>query len=116
MAGKSEKKSNSSFNRDGITLEKPELVNVLNEFYVSVNSDIPPIDVATLPAFLPADKIVPTVEPYDVCIKLLEVSPFKAHGPDNVPSRILKEFAFELAEPISIIFNQSLQSGTVPAI
>ena len=102
MAGKFEKKSNFSFDRDGKTLEQPELVNVLNEFYVSVNSDIPPI--------------APTVEPYEVCIKLLAVSPFKAHGPDNVPSRILKEFAFELAEPISIIFNESLQSGTVPTI
>ena len=116
MAAKSEKKSNFSFDRDGKTLEQPELVNVLNEFYVSVNSDIPPIDVTTLPAFLPADKIAPSVKPYEVCIKLLAVSPFKAHGPDNVPSRILKEFAFELAEPISIIFNESLQSGTVPAI
>ena len=47
---------------------------------------------------------------------MLAVNPFKAHGPDNVPSRILKECAFELAEPISIIFNESLESGTVPAI
>ena len=116
MAGESEKRSNFSFDRDGKTLNQPELVNVLNEFYASVNSDIPPIDVTTLPAFLPADKIAPTVEPYEVCIKLLAVCPFKAHGPDNVPSRILKEFAFELAEPISIIFNESLQSGTVTAI
>ena len=76
MAGKSEKKSNFSFDRDGKTLEQPELVNVLNEFYVSVNSDTPPIDVSTPPAFLPADKIAPKVEPYEVCIKLLAVSPF----------------------------------------
>ena len=76
MAGKFVKKSNFSFDRDGKTLEQTELVNVLNEFYASVNSDIPPIDVTTLPAFLPADKIEPTVEPYEVCIKLLAVSPF----------------------------------------
>ena len=54
MAGKSEKKSNFSFDRDGKTLEQPELVNVLNECYASVNSDIPPINVTTLPTFLPA--------------------------------------------------------------
>ena len=30
--------------------------------------------------------------------------------------RIVKEFAYELAEPITIIFNTSLRSGTVPAV
>ena len=39
----------------------------------------------------------------------------KHNSPDDVPSCNLKELAFELAEPISIIFNESLQSGTVPA-
>ena len=44
------------------------------------------------------------------------VQPFKAQGPDNVPCRILKEFAYELAEPVTTIFNASLASGIVPAI
>ena len=33
-----------------------------------------------------------------------------------MPCRILKEFAYELAEPVTTIFNASLASGIVPAI
>ena len=37
-------------------------------------------------------------------------------GPDNIPSRILKEFAYDPTEPITLIFNTSLSSGKVPAL
>ena len=67
-------------------------------------------------AFLPAEEPAPTVQPHEVSKKLLEIKSFKAHGPDNVPCRILKEFAYELAEPVATIFNTSLSSGIVPAI
>lgn len=49
-------------------------------------------------------------------MKLVAIKPFKSHGPDNVPCRILKEFAYELAVPVTTIFNASLASGIVPAI
>ena len=93
-----------------------ELVNSLNQFYISVNADIPPLDSNILPAFLPAEAGVLTVQPHEVCKKLLAIKPSKAHGPDNVPCRIEKEFAYELADPITTIFNTSLQSGIVPVI
>ena len=38
----------------------------------------------------------------------------KAHGLDNIPCRLLKTAAPKIALPLSIIFNQSLQSGTLP--
>ncbi|CAB4036563.1 Hypothetical predicted protein, partial [Paramuricea clavata] len=40
----------------------------------------------------------------------------KAPGPDNIPSKILKSFAYILSEPITDIFNVSLSSGVVPEI
>ena len=46
----------------------------------------------------------------------MAVQPFKAQGSDNVPCRILKEFAYELAEPVTTILDASLASGIVPAI
>ena len=77
-------------------------------YYALVNIDIPSLDLAALPAFLPTN---------EVSKKLLAIKPFKAHGPDNVPCHILKEFAYELAEPVATIFNASLcTSGIVPAI
>ena len=97
-------------------MSQEDLANSLNEFYISVNEDIPPLDINTLPAFLPAAEDVNTVQPYEVCKKLLAIKPSKAHGPDNVPCRIVKEFAYELAEPITTIFNTSLLSGIVPSI
>ena len=48
--------------------------------------------------------------------KLLAIKSSKAHGPDNVPCRMVKEFAYALAEPITTIFNASLRSGIVPVI
>ena len=40
----------------------------------------------------------------------------ESSGPDNIPSRILREFAHELAELITRIFNRSIASGVVPEI
>ena len=87
-----------------------ELVNSLNQFYVSVNTDIPPLDSNILPAFLPAEAGVLTVQPHEVCKKLLDII-------HNVPCRIVyKEFTYDLAEPITTIFNTSLRSGIVPVV
>lgn len=46
--------------------------------------------------------------------KLLAISAFKAPGPDGIPTRIWKEYASELAEPITRIFNTSIASGSFP--
>ena len=51
-----------------------------------------------------------------VCQKLLALQPYKATGPDNVPSRFLKDFAHVLADPVTTIFNASLSSSVVPRI
>lgn len=115
MSGRSEKPSLISLERDGKIMSQQELVNSLNRFYVSVNADIPPLDSNLLPAFLPAEAEAPFVQPHKVCKMLLAIKASKAHGPDNVPCRIVKEFAYELAEPITTVFNTSLQSGIVPA-
>jgi hypothetical protein len=61
-----------------------------------VNADIPPLDMV--------------IYSYQVCRKLQKLNPYKAMGPDNIPPRLLKEFAYELAEPIADLFNLSLTS------
>ena len=116
MCGRTAKPSFFSLDRDGKTMSQQELVNSLNQFYVSVNAYIPPLNSNKLSAFLPAEAGVLTVQPHKVCKKLLAIKPSKAHGPDSVPCLIVKEFAFELAEPITTIFNTSLRSGIVPVV
>jgi hypothetical protein len=45
---------------------------------------------------------------------LLNLSPHKAAGPDNIRPRILKELATDIAPILSIIFERSLHTGQVP--
>ena len=80
----------------------------LNTFYISVNADIPLLDMTTLPAYLSAADQVPTIEPYKVCKKLLAINTFKSCGPYDVPGRLWKKVALLFAEPVANIFNTSL--------
>ena len=45
---------------------------------------------------------------------LKQIDPFKAAGPDGIPSRLLKEVASELSPSITLLFNASLQQGNIP--
>jgi hypothetical protein len=47
---------------------------------------------------------------------MLNTKVFKSSGPDNIPNRIIKDFAYELAEPVCHIFNTSLSTGEFPNI
>ena len=48
--------------------------------------------------------------------KLLKLNPKKAHGPDGIPSWLLKENADLLAGPIADILNSSYQECTLPPV
>ena len=74
------------------------------------------MDLCSLPAYLPARHPLPTISVEDACSKMLSISTFKSHGPDAIPNRIIKDYAYELAEPVSRIFNISLSSGLVPSM
>ena len=94
-----------------VRLTKLDYASVNNDvFYASVNNDVPTFDITKLPTFLPAPEPPPNLEPHEVCKKLLLIKAFKSSGPDNIRSRILREFAYELAEPITRIFNISIAS------
>uniref|UniRef100_A0A8C3F2F9 Reverse transcriptase domain-containing protein n=1 Tax=Chrysemys picta bellii TaxID=8478 RepID=A0A8C3F2F9_CHRPI len=50
----------------------------------------------------------------EVEAKLEHLNGTKSGGPDDLHPRILKELAREIAGPLAIIFNESLNSGVVP--
>lgn len=81
------------------------LASILNEFYVSVNSDIPPLDNDSLPTFLPHRNDFFIIESYEVCNKLRALKTRKAAGPDEISNQILEELAHILVDPITTIFN-----------
>ena len=50
----------------------------------------------------------------EVCHALQNIDPSKAHGPDGLPSRILKECAHELAPSLHYLFTKSLKMSQIP--
>ena len=50
----------------------------------------------------------------EVCHALQNLNPFKAHGSDGLPSRILKECANQLAPSLHYLFTKSLKVSQVP--
>ena len=63
----------------------------------------------------------PTISILDVTsigvTKLLNgINPKKAHGPDEIPCRILRELDNELTPALTAIFNQSLKTGELPLV
>jgi hypothetical protein len=47
---------------------------------------------------------------------MLKIKMFKSNGPDDIPNWVIKEFAYELADPVCFIFNTSLTIGEFPDI
>ena len=46
--------------------------------------------------------------------KLKAISPNKSAGPDEIPSRLIKELSEELAEPLTLLYGCSLVTGKLP--
>ena len=89
----------------------------LNKFFASVFtredvSSVPPLEEGSRSQgiFISEARVTPTA----VEDRLKKLNTKKAQGPDKVPARVLSELSKELAVPLSIIFNMSLESGTLP--
>ena len=89
---------------------------VLNAQYTSVFREE---DISNIPdlghnPYLSMSKISVTVN--GVKNLLLKLNPKKALGPDIVPTRVLRDYADEIAPILQTIFQQSLDTGDVPDV
>ena len=100
-----------------ITDDDDKMSEILNDYFSSVftkeNTDVLPC-----PHRFIGD-VVPTLDNIQISIdmiksKLSKLNPLKSPGPDEIHGRILKECYIELAEPLSIIFKSSVESGEIP--
>jgi len=74
-------------------------------------------DLSSLPV-LP-DSTYPNMQ--NICITeagvyniLSQLDPYKAGGPDNIPACVLKELAHDLTPLLTHLYQQSLDTGTLP--
>ena len=67
-----------------------------------------------MPSYLPAKKAAPQLYPWDVYAELTKLKSAKACGPDEIPPKLVKEFAYELSVPLTDILNSSYREGCVP--
>ena len=94
-----------------------ETANALNEYFASVftneNQDVPNPERIFKGA---EDELLTEFEITESCVnkKLKALDPSKAAGPDGIPPAILRAAADELTLPLTLIFNKSLEEGTVP--
>lgn len=83
---------------------------------MGLNSNIPPLDNDSLPAFLHHRNDIPIVQSYKVCNKLCSLKTHIAACSDEISNRILKEFIYILADPITSIVYTFLHSSVVPRV
>ena len=101
-----------------LAFDNKDKADILNTFFSSVftredTENVPDLEPGGRSNHIFLSDIVVTEDA--VRKKLSSLNPYKAHGPDGIPPKVLKELSNELAKPITIIFNKSLQSGMVPS-
>ncbi|XP_071508353.1 uncharacterized protein [Diadema antillarum] len=91
-----------------------EFAHELNCHFASICNRLPSLDVSALPAYLPSLP-PPKINRHEVYKRLKKLNASKAGHPGDIPIRLIKEFAYEISEPLTTIFNNCLQTGHFPS-
>ena len=102
--------------QDGNLLDSDEgKANCLNDFFAAVFTVEDTTNVPTMPNRHLLHHMNPLVVHQDTVLKELnKLNVNKAEGPDGIHPRLLFELRELLAEPLTIMFNKSLQEGRIP--
>ena len=97
------------------TKDSSSMATILNDYFASVftrdHDDIIP-DVPEQQ--FNNELITRIIYKHEVEAKLKNLKDSPSSGPDGIPSLILKRFFRLLSGPLTVIYNKSLQSSTVP--
>ncbi|EFP11931.1 hypothetical protein CRE_23222 [Caenorhabditis remanei] len=92
--------------------EKAEcFLNTFSDVFVSDDGLAPSIEPRTTTLI---DEV--SYEPYVIEYVLSKLEPKCNNSPDGIPNIILKKLCTSIALPLSLIFNKSIRSGSLPAI
>jgi len=94
---------------DIVAQSDKEKADAFNEFFASVFTSE---DTSSLPDFH-VDSTLPilssvSIAPDNVYVKLRNLDPNKSAGPDNWPTKVLKDMAEKLCLPLTILFTKLL--------
>ena len=99
-----------------MSTNETEKAELLSDFFESVFTKEPEGDIPK-----PDDKILKTAKLKKIKIdeeivlkKLKKLDVTKSQGPDELSPKLLKEVANEIAQPLAILYNNILKTGTVP--
>ncbi|XP_076039158.1 uncharacterized protein LOC143024257 [Oratosquilla oratoria] len=87
----------------------------INTHFASICQTLPPLNFSGLPAYLPSPSPPAPVQKADVATKLSKLKYNRSTTPSDLPIKIYKEFAPELALPLSSIINASLSQNSCPS-
>jgi len=115
---KHQRKDNSSIpplsHNGSMHTDPSQKAEILNNFFASIftndTSTSPTLEKSHTPDIAPI-----TVDIYGVKNLLDNLDPHKATGPDNIPTRLLKQLSAELAPVLTMVFQASLEQSHVPA-
>ena len=88
--------------------------NILNHHFSSVyttedTSHLPSLNKHSIPAIEPI-----TINTAGAADLLSNIQRFKVSGPDNIPAFLLKEITFQIAPPLAVVFQASLNQCSLP--
>ena len=89
--------------------------NAVSGIFAKVSTHVPLLNTAKLPAYLPAKDPPLNCTPGEFTLSWRKINPIKSGGPDKIPGKIVKEFAYELSIPFTDILNASFTEGVVPS-
>nr|VZI28306.1 unnamed protein product [Spirometra erinaceieuropaei] len=97
--------------------------DMLQHFHSLLNAVFPDIKFTSESPFTPPDYDFdegPKIESVSfdeatVRKELMTINESKSPGPDDIPPKLLKELAAELAKPLSMLFQASFEAGCLPA-
>ena len=96
-------------------LTNKESATKIAESFAAISNEYLPLDVSLLPSFLPAPP-PRQLEEYIVYKRLSEQKKTKSTLPIDIPATLRKEFAPELAGPLTDIMNKCLQEQYYPRL
>ena len=94
--------------------DNKEQAELFNKFFYDQFSDESSYDITIDSTPTNSSRFEIKFDNMEICNLLRRINPNKAHGPDGIPGRILKNCALTISTPLAILFDASYKSSQLP--